>query len=115
MENAWYALQNIGFGLKYASLSLLAADAAIGFVVGFVMATFMYLFIMTERSPVHIKEMVRHKDPAHAFTKVSAKNKKGIFTDSFTSFQNEYHQVRTLVFGTVILFLIVVMIAVSRY
>lgn len=115
MENAWYALQNIGFGLKYASLSLLQADAVVGFVVGFVIATFMYLFIMTERSPVHLKEMLRHKDPAHAFSKITARDKDGIFKESFTSFEKEYHQIRTLIFGTVILFLIVVMIAISRY
>lgn len=115
MENAWYALQNIGFGLKYAALSLVAADAVIGFVVGFTISTFMYLFIVTDRSPVHIKEMLKHKDPAHAFSKITPRKNDGLFEDSYTSFEKEYHQIRTLIFGTLTLFLIVVMIAISRY
>lgn len=113
MDNFFFGLHSLGFGMYHNIIIILQHQLVWGFVLGFAASTIVHLLVSTEQ-PKHIPHMLTKTLPG-AFLEIAPKNSKGTYELSYTKFEHEYHHVRAIFYSVILAFLIVMAIAMVRY
>lgn len=112
MENFIYGLQSTGEAIRLTTLALIHHPIMWGFGFGFLVSTFIHLFIITD-IPRTIPTMVTNS-AAESFQKIVRKDEGGSYAPSYTAFQKEHARVRIAFYLVVTAFLGVTALALLK-
>lgn len=113
MDNFIFGLQGLARGMYHTLGSVVQQQVVWGFAIGFAASTIVHMFVTAEH-PRQIPHILT-KPSVQAFDKVAPRNDKGSYMISYTTFDREYHRVRSLFYVVVLAFLLVVVLAMLRF
>lgn len=109
LSNLNAALGATGLNIKVFITSIALNPTFIGFIVGFIGATAIYLLIMSEEK-AHVLSMVFSTTPTSSFQRLANRNTDGTYEMSYTDFLRGYNRVRVLFFSCMLLFLLFILL-----
>lgn len=112
MENFILGVQALALSIRATLLALLFHPLMWGFGFGFLVSTFIHLFIVTD-VPHAIPLMVTKGAP-ESFRRIARRDEKGAYLQSYTTFQKEHSHVRVAFYLALNTLLLVVLLALLR-
>jgi len=111
--NFIFSLQNIAANISNSSSLLIRNQLFLGFLLGYGIATVMYLFLVTE-NPRHVPTMILNSK-SDSFQKISSRDGNGKFLLSYTTFEKDFNRLRIVIYSLLTIFLVIVAIALLFY